>query len=217
MSFFPTFNYDSYKDVRRNLFWWWVVILVALWFLLSKFVLPPAHRDSIAKLTKDFSDITPIGSLAGFTTGAAIILFLAFLFSEVLRIHDHWYDKYVVRWRHELDALYILQRLVEPFAANMPPGRFIREAERNKSAFMEQLYYPFVGDEHMKIPKNKVLRFYEMVTVYWLTQINEIVAISLLIVIGFYSLSNFVHDDPGYATRLLRTGLVVGLPPCQDR
>jgi hypothetical protein len=76
---------------------------------------------------------------------------------------------------------------------------------------MEQLYYPFVGDEHMKIPKNRVLRFYEMVTVYWLTQINEIVAISLLTVIGVYSLSNFVHDDPGYATRLLRTGLVVGL------
>ena len=211
MSFLPTFNYTSYKDVRTNILWWWVVVLFALRFVVSQWVLPTSHRDFIAKLVKDFGDVTAIGSFAGFTVGAVIILVAAFVLSELLRVHDHWYDKHIVRWRHEFDALYILQRLVEPFASNMPAGRFVREAERNKSTFMEQLYYPFVGDEHMKISKNKVLRFYEMVTIYWLTQVNEIVAIALLTLVGYYSLTHFVHVDHGYAIRLLRTGLVVGL------
>jgi hypothetical protein len=36
-----------------------------------------------------------------------------------------------------------------------------------------------VGDRDLKIPKNKLIRFYEVVTIYWLTQINEIVLLGL--------------------------------------
>jgi hypothetical protein len=45
--------------------------------------------------------------------------------------------------------------------------------------FQEKLYYPFVGDRDPKIPKNKLVRFYEVITIYWLTQINEIVILGL--------------------------------------
>jgi hypothetical protein len=51
---------------------------------------------------------------------------------------------------------------------------------------MERLFYPYVRDRDLKIPKNKVIRFYEVVTVYWLTQINEIVLLSLaLLIVGY--------------------------------
>ncbi len=45
--------------------------------------------------------------------------------------------------------------------------------------FQKRLYYPYVGDRNLKIPKNKLVRFYEVVIVYWLTQINEIVLLAI--------------------------------------
>jgi hypothetical protein len=48
------------------------------------------------------------------------------------------------------------------------------------------LYYPYVGDRDLKIPKNKLVRFYEVVTVYWLTQINEIVLLALSAMVVYY-------------------------------
>jgi hypothetical protein len=204
MALLPTFDYQSYQDVRKNLFWYWLGVLV-VGFLGLSFVLPDAHRRAVESLVKRMAAGTPLESVAGVTVGGVVLVAVAFLLAEVLKFHDLWYDKYVTRWRQRFSGSSIFPRLVEPFISRTPPGRLITEAERNAAKFLERLYYPFVGDIDGKVPKNKVLRFYEAVTVYWITQINEIVMVFLAIVVGLYAFGYHARVDHGYAIRLLQT------------
>jgi hypothetical protein len=205
------FTYSTYQDVRRNLFKYSVPFLIAAGFAAYGFILPAPHQSAILELLQKVATIEPWKSLVGIGTGTAGFAFLAFLMTELLKLHDRWYDKYVVRWRADFDIMFILPRLLQPFISRTNQ-RFWIEAVRNRHHFMERLYYVYVGDLDAKIPKNMLVRFYETVTVYWLTQINELVLATLLFVCAVYSATGFVRVDHGYAVRLLWTALtIVGL------
>jgi hypothetical protein len=205
------FTYTTYQDVRRNLFKYSVPFLIGAGFAAYAFILPEPHQTAIVGLLQKIATSEPWKSLIGVGTGTAVFAFLAFLMTEVLKLHDRWYDKYIVRWRADFDVTFILARLLQPFLSRTIQ-RFWVEAARNRHQFMERLYYPYVGDLETRIPKNTLVRFYEVVTVYWLTQINELVLITLLLLCGVYSLSAFARLDHGYAVRLLWTVLtIVGL------
>src|SRR3990172_1553394 len=80
---------------------------------------------------------------------------------------------------------------------------------------MEAVYYPFVGDRDLKIAKNLLVRFYERVTIYWMTQMNELVLIGMAALLGAYWLLSpwvVTHADmASYSRRLLAILLAIAI------
>ena len=198
------FKYDDYQSVRWNLFLYSIPVLNVGGFLAFEFILPTASQQWVGSVINHLSahPLLKAGS------GAAVFSLVAYLMVEIFKIHDRIYDKYIVRWRERYDLDYIIPRLLRPFLHRVRDGdRFFTEAARNLKDFMETLYYPYVGDRDTKIRQNLLVRFYEQVTPYWLTQVNEIVLILLtLLVAGCHVLG---PPDPRYQAQLLPALLVI--------
>lgn len=205
------FTYSTYQDVRRNLFKYSMPFLIGAGFAAYAFILPGPHQAAVLGSLERVATSEPWKSIVGVGTGTAAFAFLAFLITEVMKLHDRWYDRFIVRWRVDFDTTFILPRLLQPFISRTNQ-RFWVEAARNRHYFMERLFYPYVGDVDAKIPKNRLVRFYEVITVYWLTQINELLLITLLVGCTAYAFTEFTRDDHAYAVRLFRTALaIIGL------
>jgi len=179
------FTYDTYQDVRHNLFLYSIPSLLIAGFFAFFCVLPPAHERAVVAVLEAISNSQPWKGILGTSFGVVVFVAAAFLMTELFQIHDQCYDKYIIKWRHRYATDFILPRLIQPWASRTN-YRFFDTAEIYTRNFQEQLYYPFVGDRDLKIPKNKLVRFYEVVTVYWLTQINEIVLVLLIAAIVVY-------------------------------
>ncbi|MGA2148321.1 MAG: hypothetical protein ABSH49_25520 [Bryobacteraceae bacterium] len=131
------------------------------------------------------SSAQPWKGMLGAGVGVVAFAGVAYLLTEIVQIHDQWYDKHIIKWRHPYATDFMLPRLIQPWVSSIN-YRIHEVADQNTGDFMERLFYPYVRDRDLKIPKNKVIRFYEVVTVYWLTQINEIVLLSLaLLIVGY--------------------------------
>ena len=177
----PSTHPKQYQDVKVTLRWYAAAAFAAASLFAYLLLLPNTHKtpinDAISGVTS--SDIVGSGLsivLLGFTGWALIFLF---------EIHDKIYDKHVIKWRAGYDLDFIIPNLYRPFCGNVDPG-FFRAAEASKDTFMEP-YYRFVGDsaEH-KISENLIVRFYEAATKYWVSQINELFLIGLLILTFAY-------------------------------
>jgi hypothetical protein len=199
------FTYDTYQDVRHNLFLYSLPFLVVAGFFTFFCVLPSEHQSTVIRVLDLISNAQPWKGLAGAGLGLVVFVALAFLMTELFQVHDQWYDKHVIKWRRRYDTDFILPKLIHPFASRTN-YRFYEVAETHD--FLPALYYPFVGDRDLKIPKNKLVRFYEVVTVYWLTQVNEIVLLLLTGAIVFYRFRGPATLD--YRTQLLNDCVVVG-------
>jgi hypothetical protein len=195
------FSYDTYQDVRKNLFFYSIPFLIGAGFFCYWQILPPDHQQAIWSLLSYISNSEGWKAVSG--TGVGIVLFsiFAFLLTELFQVHDQLWDKYLKKWRHGYAVDFILPRLVQPFGSHLN-YRFREEAESRTGSFQKDLYYPFVGDRDLKIPKNKLVRFYEVITVYWLTQINEIVLIILGVTVTVYAWIG--PADAAYRSTLLR-------------
>jgi hypothetical protein len=180
------FSYDTYQDVRKNLFFYSTPSLIIAGFFCYFCILPPNHQKAVTDLISYVSKNEVLNGVLGGLGGVVLFSSVAFLLTEIFQVHDQWWDKYIKNWRYYYAIDFILPRLVQPFACHLN-YRFGEEAEKHVREFQEDLYYPFVGDRDVKIGKNKLVRFYEVITRYWLTQINEIVIISLGIVIAIYA------------------------------
>ena len=190
-----SFSYDTYQDVRKNLFRYSVPSLVVAGFFAYLLILPVHHQQEIVRLLEFVSSTAPWKELLGTGLGIGVFVVLAFLLTEIFQVHDKWYDRYVVKWRHGYATDFILPSLVLPYGCHLN-YRFREAAGIHTGKFLEQLFYPYVADRDLKIPKNKVVRFYEVVTVYWLTQINEIVLLmlgALVVVYRFAGAAELAH------------------------
>src|SRR6266446_1422439 len=183
------FKYKTYQDVRGNIFWASLVLFNLAGFLALELILPPAHRAAVLSFFEWLAK-GPIIAQA-LEKGSALLVFsiLAYALVEVFRVHDAWYDRYVVRWRRRYDIDFILPRLCQPFLAEVR-SRFFEIAETQVQAFMRDLFYPYAMDEDSKIGKNLLVRFYERITKYWMTQMNEIVLILMTGMIVAYGASD---------------------------
>ena len=198
--FMEFFSYETYQDVRKNLFFYSLPSLIVAGFFCYWRILPLAHQAAIWSVFSYVSNSEGWKIVSGGGVGIVLFSAIAYLMTEVFQVHDQVWDKYVKKWRYYYAIDYILPRLVQPFACHLN-YRFMEEAETRVGAFQKELYYPFVGDRDAKIPKNKLVRFYEVITVYWLTQINEIVLFILGTVLTAYAFSG--PADLGYRTLLL--------------
>ncbi len=154
-----SFKYDTYQDVRKNLFLYSIVPLNIVGFFVFNCILPDAVQEWIVSLGQHLSSLP----LFHYVSGIITLSFLAFLLTEIIQIHDRWYDRFVIHWRFRYATDFILPRLIHPFASKVS-YRFHEVAEQNIGQFQEKLYYPYVGDRETKIGKNLLIRFYERVT-----------------------------------------------------
>jgi hypothetical protein len=200
------FGYDTYQDVRHNLFLYSTPFLIGAGFFTFFCVLPPPSEQAVVRFLESVSNTQPWKGLLGTGIGAAAFAVAAFLMTEIIQIHDQWYDKYVIKWRREYATDFILPRLIQPWASRTN-YRIFEAADAYVGQFQERLYYPYVGDRDLKIPKNKLVRFYEVVTVYWLTQINEIVLLAVSAIIVYYGFRGPV--DVSYRTKLFNDLVIV--------
>jgi hypothetical protein len=182
MSLEPSASPKTYQDVKTTLRWYTFFASIPVAIFLYFFLVPISQRkqlEAIFSIASASPFINSIGA-AAFITGSFVFLswFLVFIFE----IHDKVYDRYFIRWRYFYDLDFILPTLTRPFGPALDP-RFFEAAGQYLYQFMKP-YYHFVADgehEH-KISENLILRFYEAVTKYWITQINEVLLIAALII-----------------------------------
>jgi hypothetical protein len=200
------FDYETYQDVRKNLFYYSAIALNLAGFAAYQWILPISHRLWVDNVIDELTNNSILGGLLTGGVGLVIFTGLAFTLIEIIKVHDAIYDKYLVRWRLRYDTDFILQRLLRPFGSRIGRKLYV-ESERNLKDFMERLYYPFVGDRDGKIGKNVILRFYERITIYWLTQVNEIIVALLVVLIAVYRFLG--PQDDHYRAQLLTVLLAV--------
>lgn len=186
------FKYESYQDVRSNLSGYTALLLLiigAAWFYL---ILPEAHRTAVLNFFDKINLESGYLSLIKGVSYISIVLLLAYILIEILKIHDHFYDRHITKWRYYYAIDFIIPRLVYPFANHLTK-RFYIDSTDHVLAYQNALFYHFVSDRDTKIRKNTLLRFYEKVTNYWITQVNEIfIIITIMLIVGysFYDASN---------------------------
>lgn len=179
----PPLVFKTYQDVKNNLAYWTTVILVVLTLVVYFVVLGANDRQSID---------TFVSSMAGDPVRASLWLGLiglaegviAILLIHVFQIHDVVYDGLIIKWRERYDVEFILPKLTEPIAYALPKN-FSDYAVRYRYNFMKP-YYDLVGDEKPGITVNARVRFYERITLYWITQLNEIFILLLIIITSAY-------------------------------
>jgi len=174
----PSFKPKTYQDVKKSLMWYTIILLNIIAILFYFLIFSPTQRNFVSSfmgtIEKPVSLIGPGMSLTFFT-------FVAWLLISIIEIHDKVYDNYFVKWRYWYSIDFIFPTLFRPFTDNLP-NHFFEEAKSHVYDFMKVFYY-FVGDYETKININLALRFYEKVTKYWITQINEILLFFSFIVI----------------------------------
>ena len=186
-------KFDTYQDVRTTLTWWsipfWLVMVLAIY----SGIMPPEHRATVKTF---FPGVAGWVSSAGSLVVAAV---LAGAFSQfmihVIEVHDRIYDRFFVKWRRDYDTLFILPSLLRPQEHGLPLAALF-VAQNDRQRFMELLYYEFVGDRDMKIRKNLVVRFYEVITKYWLTQLLEVAALLVVLVDVCYAIVELLLGKP---------------------
>ncbi len=201
--------YKTYQDVKNNLIYWTVILLIPTTIIIYFLFLNQSQQTLISDL------ITNIGANSLLATLASAICiasysFLAFVLIYGMQIHDLVYDKYIIKWRERYDTEFILPRLTEPFKDDLPKN-FSDYAKHYRYKFMGP-YYDFVGDLKGGIEENTRIRFYERVTWYWITQLNEIFILVFLITtpvfVLFTSGANFnLHRFAIFMLILITLGL----------
>lgn len=121
---------------------------------------------------------------------------------HVLEVHDHIYDKYIVRWRKKYVLEYIIPELLAPSRDRLPANA-IEVAKQNWKLCMKRLFYHFATDYEPQINQNLLVRFYERVTKYWLSQLAEVALILLAILTVAYGILEFLMWGLAFPVRLL--------------
>src|SRR5260221_11938364 len=112
-----SFSYDTYQDVRRNIFLYSAPSFVIAGFAVFLFILPPNHQQAITHVIEYLSTTQPWKDVLGVGLGLTVFVGIAFILAELIQIHDQWYDKYVIRWRYHYAIVFILPRLIQPFSS----------------------------------------------------------------------------------------------------
>jgi len=186
----PVFYPKRYQDIKATLMWYTSIVFVVSTSIICMFLFGKTFREWLMQMEGIGSVIKLAGSgvgvlsLSGFAGYVLIFLF---------EIHDKIYDRYIIRWRHYYDIDFILPRLTRPFAHKLAKS-FSLKAEKDMKKVMK-IYYIFVGDgkHEFKIRENLIVRFYETVLKYWITQINEMI---LLFAVASVVMLKILSDTP---------------------
>ena len=172
----PSFRPKTYQDIKRNLMWYSSVIIFIAGILFYHFFIPYQHLHLVA-----------INNTLRVTLFLILLEFLGFVLVFLFEVHDKVYDRYFIKWRYYYDVDFIIPLLVCPFY-NKLDKNFLHQARKDNRYNTMKIFYHFVADGKHKhtITENLIVRFYEAVAKYWITQINEIMLFFLSIIAVFY-------------------------------
>ncbi len=180
-------KFENYQDVKTTLGWWSAPIWILSVWVIWRAVLEQPHRDWVLSRLPDVD--TWMQQVGVLSACVVIGLILGQFLVHVVQIHDHFYDRYIVKWRKSYVSDKIIPALLTP-ALNRLPSHAVETANQHWGKCMKHLFYHFVSDHDTKIGKNPLVRFYERVTKYWLAQLAQVAAILLGIFTLSYGLAN---------------------------
>lgn len=161
--------------------------VAALWSFLwlngfYHLVLSPEHRASVAEAAR------PLRSTGGeLVSFAAVAVVLAFFGIHVLKVHQSVYDRHLVKWRQRHDADFILRRLFAPYAHALVQ-HFDEILKRKSLEILRKVFCPFVTHGRSLIDARLIQRFYRALTVYWISQLNEMALLLWFLSAALYAL-----------------------------
>lgn len=205
----PPLVFKTYQDVKNNLVYWTIVLLTFSSVYIYLVFLDASTKKDIIEIINKVGE-NPLVSTAG---GAALLVIYVGVSTFLiygLQIHDKIYDKFFIKWRDAYDLEFILPKLIEPIKQHLPEN-FFDFASKYKYKFMKP-YYDFVGDEKKGIEENTRVRFYERVTWYWITQLNEIFTIILITgTLIYFIISNNTGLSPNMISKAILSLLMFGV------
>jgi len=185
-------EYETYQDVKNTLAYWgtpvWFTVIAAFWYV----VLLASHRRVIAHCLTEANWVTePVTVTVIFVAAVAISQFMV----HILEAHDKIYDRYVIKWRDRYARRQMIPELLQPYRAELPDP-FLQWAEQNPRETLKTLFYRFAADRDARIGHNLIVRFYERVTKYWLTQIIEMAVLLFAGATLLYGLPCYGRQPP---------------------
>ena len=198
----------QYQDIKARLWWYILIILIIAGVLFYRFILSNEHRQAINTL---FGNIASF-QIVGFGFIAIVSLLFSWFFIFFLEIYNI-YDRFITKWRFYYDTDFIIPNLVRPFTNKLDKSFFrLAQDEKNKDDFMK-IFYHFVADyEHdHKIRENLIVRFYEVITKYWITQINEILVFLFFLLTFFYYFICSVKKIPISIAAIANTNFIIAI------
>jgi hypothetical protein len=199
-------EYETYQDVKSTLAWWatpvWGLVVFATYF----FVLLERHRAALLSLVPGLSEwVAQVGLVSALLLLGGVVAHFA---AHVLEVHDHLYDRYVVKWRDRYAREKMIPFLLSPYQERL--SREVMEAALAKPGkTLSKMFYPFAGDRDAKIKQNLIVRFYERITKYWLTQTVEVASLVLVAVTGGYGMTFYGPKDGKRAVSLILVAIAV--------
>jgi len=190
--------FDTYQDVKTTLAWWSSPIWAAALWVGWRFVLDSSHREWLVTHLPHVAAWAKELGVVGVALASGVVI--AQLMVHVIEIHDHIYDRYFVKWRRRYDGDFIIPKLLAP-AGNRLPEEAIEIAVSQAEKCMNMLFYHFAADRDMKINKNLVVRFYERITKYWLTQLAEVAVLLLFVFSLVYSIVGHICHFTSFSLR----------------
>lgn len=201
-------EYETYQDVKSTLAWWsvlpWSAVVLVGYFVILTEQQRLAFTNAIPGLPEW---LTQVGT---FTVALLVGGIVAHVATHVLELHDHWYDKYLVRWRARYARDQMIPALIQPCLSGLPE-RAVQVLEQHPGATLKALFYPFASDRDMKIRKNLVVRFYERITKYWLSQMIEVACLTLAMLAVIYASILWQWPPPARITWTLVAAAIVFL------
>lgn len=174
-------SFESSSDSKK-------AILIASWLItlawlqgFRRLVLTPEHRALVSQWFRDIDHQVP--EVASITALALIFAGVAFY---LLALHESFYDRLFVRWRHRHDADFVLARLFGPFRDVLIPG-YHEILKANARALTVRIFCPFVSGKGTRLDGRFVRSFYHALTLYWIAQIIEIGILGWLVAAIIYS------------------------------
>jgi len=174
----------QYQDVKTRLSFYTAIILAASLILFYFIVLSSEHREIVGKL---FLGKIPSPQIIGSGIIFLVFALLGWFMIFLLDIHNK-YDRYIVKWRYYYALDFILPTLVRPFTKKLSGRFFTLAKDKNNISDFMKIYYYFVADCDHRISENAIIRFYESITKYWITQINEIILFIFILLTFLYYL-----------------------------
>ena len=181
-------EYETYQDVKQTLYAWgrwvWFAALTVIYYGVFSTGTRKAVADHLPGWIPVRDAVARVGPLAALLVLGTLV---SHVVTHVLEAHDRFYDRYIVRWRRRYDERVILARLLVPVHPQVAATAraFYQKSSRE---FMQKAYYHFVGDREPRIRHNLVVRFYERVTKYWLTQIIELAIVVLGVTVAVHGI-----------------------------
>lgn len=203
----PPLVFKTYQDVKNNLVYWTTVLLLLSTLIIYLLILNQPQQKAVNDFIASLGTNAFVAALSGVSViGIFFVIAIGLIYG--VQIHDLVYDKLIIKWRERFDTEFILHSLTEPIKADLPKN-FSDFAIRYRYQFMKP-YYEFVGDGKKGIEENTRIRFYERVTWYWITQLNEVFILFFLIGTPVYVLaysSNSISTSTLAAYMLALVGL----------